>query len=218
MAFSIYTWTLSLLYLQTTLLSFLQPSHILVGSNFKPFICTTVMAAEQVLKVLDSYWLETTFLTNKTPSMSHQTVDPISQTKVMEVLPLDTNLLELQTLGVGSFSNQNLGSRECIFSDSPSPNSVLAPQKQRTILFQRDVREFSVEIWGNHEKEYILTKKKQSHINHRRKGKTTNRNFRRWKGLWIWVLYFQLSYYRLLLPLLKINETLVIGTHGEATL
>ena len=127
------------------------------------------MAAEQVLKLLDSYWFETTILTNKTPSKSHPKMDPISQTKVLEELPLDTNLLEVPTLGVRSFSDQILGSTTCVFSDSPSPNSVLTQKKLRTIPSGRDVREFSVENYGNHEKYGIVTKKKQSHNSHRRR-------------------------------------------------
>lgn len=121
------------------------------------------MAAEQVLKLLDSYWFETTIFTNKTPLKSHHPTvdDPISQTKVVEVLPLDTKLPLVPTLDVRSYSDQNLDSTENVWSHSLSPHSVLTMQKLRT--------EFSVVSSRTDEKEDINTKKKLRHSHRRRR-------------------------------------------------
>ncbi|KAK7324669.1 hypothetical protein VNO77_28413 [Canavalia gladiata] len=136
------------------------------------------MAAEQVLKLFDTYWFESTILTNKTPSPFHSTLGSIPQFQVKEVLPLDTKFLRISTLQVRSFSDQNLGSTVGAFSDFPSPNSVLTPQKLRPILSGKEVEEFSLEKGHGNQKEKeeeVHSKKKLSH-NHRRrfsKGKTT---------------------------------------------
>ncbi|KAJ1441869.1 hypothetical protein SESBI_01074 [Sesbania bispinosa] len=141
------------------------------------------MAAEHVLRLLDSFWFETTILTNKAPSK----VDPISQPKVEEVLPLDTKLLEVPTptLEVRSYSDQSLLSTPCVFCDSPSPNSVLTPHKLRTIPSGREIREFSIGASENHGKEDINNLKKQSLRDARktRKGRSlTELEFKELKG------------------------------------
>ncbi|KAK7290831.1 hypothetical protein RIF29_05557 [Crotalaria pallida] len=131
------------------------------------------MAAEQVLNLLDTFWFETTIFTNKTPSPFHTHV-------VEQVLPLDTKLLRVPTLQVRSFSDQNLGSTLGDFSDSPSPNSVLTPQKLQTILSGKEVEQFQWEnnVTGNNEveeDEVVHKMKRQTH-GHRRKlrnGKST---------------------------------------------
>ncbi|XP_061353229.1 uncharacterized protein LOC133298003 [Gastrolobium bilobum] len=150
------------------------------------------MDAEQVLKLFDTYWFETTIFTNKTSSPFHSTLDSTSRTQVLEVLRLDTKLTRIPTLQVRSFSDQNLGSKVDAFSDSLSPDSVLTPQKLRTILSGKEVREFPLEKGhGNHEdeEEEVTTKKKlisQSHRRRLRKGKTTrslsNLEFKELKG------------------------------------
>ncbi|XP_061364492.1 uncharacterized protein LOC133307936 [Gastrolobium bilobum] len=124
------------------------------------------MDAEHVLELLDSFWFETTILTNKTPSKFHHptTLDTISQTKIEEVLPLDTKKLVLPNLEVRSYSDQNLGSTACVFCDSPSPDSVLSSPKLRTIPSEREVREFSV---GNSEN--IKNKESYRHGRRRRR-------------------------------------------------
>ncbi|KAE9592971.1 hypothetical protein Lalb_Chr19g0134831 [Lupinus albus] len=124
------------------------------------------MAAEQVLKLLDSYWFETTIFSNKTPSKFHQKVD---QNKVVEVLPIDTQLLLVPTLEIRSYSDQNIGSTPNIFSDSPSPNSVLSIQKLRTITSETEIREFSMVSNRNHDKEDINNTKKKLSNSYRRK-------------------------------------------------
>ncbi|TKY48946.1 hypothetical protein E2542_SST26370 [Spatholobus suberectus] len=143
-----------------------------------PFICRKAMDAEQVLKLLDTYWFETTIFSQKNPSLFHSTVDSTSQSHVKEVLPLDSKLLRIPTLQVRSLSDQNLGSTVGVFSDFPSPNSVLTPQKLRPILSGKEVGEFPLEQgYGNHEDEEkeVPHKKRQSHSHRRRfrKGKTT---------------------------------------------
>ncbi|TKY66752.1 hypothetical protein E2542_SST09640 [Spatholobus suberectus] len=112
------------------------------------------MAAEQVLRLLDSFWFETSILSNKTPP------NPISHNKVEEVLPLDAKvvLVPTPTLEVRSYSDQNLDSTTYVLFDSPSPNSVLTPRRLRTIPSEREIREFSCE---NHEKEGIKIRRKQ---------------------------------------------------------
>ncbi|KAJ1424645.1 hypothetical protein SESBI_11601 [Sesbania bispinosa] len=132
------------------------------------------MAAEKVLKLLDTYWFETTIFTNKTPSLLHSIVDSTSQSQVAKLL------LRIPTLQVRSFSDQNLSSTIGAFSDSLSPNSVLTPQKLQPILSGKEVGEFPLEKGaGNNEdkEEEAPTKKKLSHRHsHRRrlkKGKTT---------------------------------------------
>ncbi|XP_027344172.1 uncharacterized protein LOC113856527 [Abrus precatorius] len=135
------------------------------------------MDAEQVLKLFDTYWFEATIFTNKTPSHFHSTLDSIPQSKVIEGLPLHTKLLRIPTLQVRSLSDQNLGSTVAAFSDFPSPNSVLTPQKLRPILSGKEVGEFPLEeAHQNHEnEEEEVTKKKLSHSHRRRfrKGKTS---------------------------------------------
>ena len=72
-----------------------------------------------------------------------------------EVLTIDSKLLiSVPTLQVRSFSDQNLGSSIGVFSDFPSPNSVLTPQKLRPILSGKEVEDFPEEEGnGNHELE-----------------------------------------------------------------
>ncbi|KAK7272433.1 hypothetical protein RJT34_29022 [Clitoria ternatea] len=134
------------------------------------------MAAEQVLKLFDTYWFETTIFTNKTSSLFRSTVDSTSQSHMMEVTHLDTKLLRIPTLHMRSLSDQNLGTTVGTFSDFPSPNSVLAPQKLRPILSGKEVEEFSLENGhGKHDQEVEeYTKKKLSHNRRRifRRGKT----------------------------------------------
>lgn len=136
------------------------------------------MDAEQVLKLLDTYWFETTIF-NKTPSSFHSTVysNSTSLSHVKEVLSLDSKLLRVPTLQVRSLSDQNLGSSVGVFSDFPSPNSVLTPQKLRPILSGKEVEEFAPEKGNeNHKNEKVeVPKKKLSHSHRRRfrKGKTT---------------------------------------------
>jgi hypothetical protein len=121
------------------------------------------MSAEQILTLLDSFWFETTILTNKNPSNFHS--------KMEQTLPQDTNhdllLSPTQNLDVRFYSDQNLDITGCVFSDSPSPNSVLSSSKLRTIPSEREIREFSKEediININ-----INTKKKQNHGHRRRR-------------------------------------------------
>ncbi|XP_027347377.1 uncharacterized protein LOC113858815 [Abrus precatorius] len=123
------------------------------------------MAAEQVLRLLDSYWFETTILTNKTPSNPNS----ISQTKEEEVLPLDTKIQLVPSLEVRSYSDQNLPFTTCVLCDSPSPNSVLTPQKLRTIPSGREIREFSMRTSEKHEEEDTNIKKKQKGYGHGRR-------------------------------------------------
>ncbi|RDX65325.1 hypothetical protein CR513_56026, partial [Mucuna pruriens] len=128
------------------------------------------MAAEQVLRLLDSFWFEASILSPPT--------NPISHNKVEEVLSLDdANLKLLQvptpTLEVRSYSDQNMDSIACVFCDSPSPNSVLTPQRLRTIPSEREIREFSS---GNLGKEGVIIKRKERGFGHGRrprKGRTS---------------------------------------------
>ncbi|CAJ1978784.1 unnamed protein product [Sphenostylis stenocarpa] len=119
------------------------------------------MAAEQVLRLLDSFWFEASILSNKTPSASHNI-------KVEEVLPLDAKLSLVPTpsLEVRSYSDQNLDSTTCTFCDSPSPNSVLTLQGLRTIPSEREIIEFSS---GIHGKESVNFKTKQKGFRHGRR-------------------------------------------------
>ncbi|CAL0333822.1 unnamed protein product [Lupinus luteus] len=133
------------------------------------------MAAEHVLKLLDSYWFETTIFSNKTLSMFHQTVDQNSQNKVVEVLPLDTKLLLVPTLEIRSYSDQNLVSTPNIFSDSPSPNSVLTIQKLRPIPSGTEIREFSMVSNRNNDKEDINNTEKKLSNSYRRSRRRLHR-------------------------------------------
>lgn len=134
------------------------------------------MAAEHVVKLLDTYWFETTVLTNKTPSPLHSTENSTPHTHVVEQLSLDSKLLRVPTLHVRSFSDQNLASSLGAFSDSPSPNSVLTPQKLRPILSGKEVEDFLLErSAGSHadEDEEVPIRKKQGHRRRLKRGKTT---------------------------------------------
>ncbi|KAK7262616.1 hypothetical protein RJT34_30191 [Clitoria ternatea] len=121
------------------------------------------MAAEQVLRLFDSFWFETTILTTKTPSNLHPSHDPnpISHTKVEKlVLPLDKKkplLVPSPSLEVRSYSDQTLDSTNCVFCDSSSPISVLLTPKLRPIPSGREIREFI----GNKEEEDVNIRKKQ---------------------------------------------------------
>ena len=138
------------------------------------------MDAEQVLRLLDANWFETTIFTNKTSPPFHSAVDSASESHVKEVFPLDSKLLRAPTLQVRSLSDQNLSSSVGVFSDFPSPNSVLTPQRLRPILSGKEVEDFPLAKGnGNHEneEEEVATKKKLSHAHRRRrrfrKGKAT---------------------------------------------
>ncbi|KAK7312882.1 hypothetical protein VNO77_37097 [Canavalia gladiata] len=124
------------------------------------------MAAEQVLWLLDFYWFQTSILTNKNPNQ-------ILHTKVEEeVLLLDSKLLLVPSpsLEVRSYSDQNLDSTTCVLCDTPSPNSVLTPQKLRTIPSEREIREFSMRTsTENHEKEDTNIKGKHKSYDHGRR-------------------------------------------------
>ncbi|XP_058773743.1 uncharacterized protein LOC131647949 [Vicia villosa] len=136
------------------------------------------MSAEQVLKLLDTNWFETSILTtNKKPSSPlHSTtlLDSTSKSHEENHVFLDTQLLRIPTLQVRSFSDENLGSKIGSFSDSLSPNSVLLPQKLKPILSGKEVKEFTSE------KESTDAKKATRQRTHRarlRKGKKTSRSF-----------------------------------------
>ncbi|QCD87641.1 uncharacterized protein LOC114168442 [Vigna unguiculata] len=119
-------------------------------------------AAEQVLRLLDSFWFEASILSNKkTLSISHSN-------KVEEVLPPDSKLSLVPTpsLEVRSYSDQNLDSSSSILCDSPSPNSVLTLRRLRTIPSEREIMEFSS---GNYEKEGANFKRKQKGFGHGRR-------------------------------------------------
>lgn len=126
------------------------------------------MSAEQVLTLLDSFWFETTILTNKNPSNSH--------TKLEQTLPQeDTNLLvPSPNLDVRFYSEQNLSFTGSVFSDSPSPNSVLTSSKLRTIPSEREIIEFS--NGTNTEKKDINNKKKQSNSQSQRRRRRKSRS------------------------------------------
>ncbi|KAK7335427.1 hypothetical protein VNO80_27266 [Phaseolus coccineus] len=136
------------------------------------------MDAEQVLRLLDTFWFQTTIFTNKTLSPFHATVDSTSQSLVKEVLTFDSKLLRVPTLQVRSLSDQNLGSSIGLFSDFPSPNSVLTSQKLMPILSGKEVGDFPLEKGhGKHEDEQVVTTKKVSHSDRRRR-----RSFRKEKA------------------------------------
>ncbi|XP_014493041.1 uncharacterized protein LOC106755400 [Vigna radiata var. radiata] len=118
-------------------------------------------AAEQVLRLLDSFWFEASILAIKTPSISQSNM-------VEEVLPPDAklSLVPTPTLEVRSYSDQNLDSSSSILCDSPSPNSVLTLRRLRTIPSEREIMEFSS---GNHEKEGVNFKRKQKGFGHGRR-------------------------------------------------
>ncbi|XP_012572615.2 uncharacterized protein [Cicer arietinum] len=123
------------------------------------------MSAEHVLRLLDSFWYETTILTNnKNPSNFNP--------KVEKVLLQDTKLLLVptQNLEVRFYSEQNLDFTGCVFCDSSSPNSVLNSSKLRTIPSMSEITEFSKGTTSekNHEKCEIKTEKKHSHSHRRR--------------------------------------------------
>nr|KYP45049.1 hypothetical protein KK1_033411 [Cajanus cajan] len=62
------------------------------------------MDAEEVLKLLDTNWFETTIFTNKTPPLFLSPVDSTTpQSHVKKVLPLDSKLMRIPTLQVRSF-------------------------------------------------------------------------------------------------------------------
>ncbi|KAL2589798.1 hypothetical protein HKD37_13G038023 [Glycine soja] len=104
---------------------------------------------------MDANWFETTIFTNKTSPPFHSALDSTPESHVKEVLTIDSKLLiSVPTLQVRSFSDQNLGSSIGVFSDFPSPNSVLTPQKLRPILSGKEVEDFPEEEGnGNHELE-----------------------------------------------------------------
>jgi len=136
------------------------------------------MDAEQVLRLLDTFWFQTTIFTNKTSSPFHATVDSTSQSLVKEVLTFDSKLLRVPTLKVRSISDQNLGSSIGVLSDFPSPNSVLTPPKLMPILSGKEVGDFPLENGhGKHEDEQVVTTKKVSHGDRRRR-----RSFRKGKA------------------------------------
>ena len=124
------------------------------------------MAAETILNLFDSYWFETTILTKKSTSPSQTMADSISHNHMETFAQEKTKLWKrISTLQVRSFSDQNMGSAISFSSDSPSP-------KMKTVLSGKKVRDFPIEnnIPGNmHEEKEILTKKKVSNQNHRRR-------------------------------------------------
>ncbi|MED6115219.1 hypothetical protein PIB30_088194 [Stylosanthes scabra] len=118
---------------------------------------------EEVLSLLDSYWFETTILTNKALSKldqnSHQNKVVKEEQVILDEVPKAANTLEFR-----SFSDQNLGSKASALFDSPSPNSVLTSHKLRTIPSGKDVREFALESSRTHENEHPV-KKHHGHNN-----------------------------------------------------
>ncbi|MED6224710.1 hypothetical protein PIB30_086633 [Stylosanthes scabra] len=119
------------------------------------------MAADHVLELLDTYWFQTTVLSNKThiPTSSH------NQDDVLEQLSLDPKLLSrVPTLYVRSFSDQNLLLGDASFSDDDSPSLdsavLLTPQKLRSV--EEDII-ISVKTHADEEehKEEASTRKKK---------------------------------------------------------
>ncbi|XP_050900668.1 uncharacterized protein LOC127107431 [Lathyrus oleraceus] len=125
------------------------------------------MSAEQVLMLLDSFWFETTILTNKRSSNC--------QTKLEQTLPQeDTKFLVPTTnLDVRFYGEQNLSFTGSVFSDSPSPNSVLTSSKLRTIPSEREIIEFSN---GTSTKKKDINKKKQSNSHNQRRKRSKSRS------------------------------------------
>lgn len=134
------------------------------------------MDAEQVLKLLDTYWFKTTIYSNKTYSPFHSAAAPTSPSLVVEVLPLDTKLLRAPTLQVRSFSDQNMGSKVSALSDYPSPNSVFTPQKLHPILSGKEMGDDQFPLDQKDPEEEAPTKKRLSQRTRLRKEKITRRS------------------------------------------
>ncbi|CAJ2660043.1 unnamed protein product [Trifolium pratense] len=105
------------------------------------------MSAEQVLKLFDINWFETSIFTNNNKTLHSTTLldSTTSMSQVEEQVFLDTKLLRIPTLHVRSFSHENLGSKIGSFYDSLSPNSVLTTHKLKPILSGKEVEQFTLE-------------------------------------------------------------------------
>ncbi|KAJ7948459.1 DUF1685 family protein [Quillaja saponaria] len=122
------------------------------------------MAAQEILKLFDSYWFETTIFT-KTPT-SPSLSNPITQTQP-QILAQESKLLKIPSLRVRSLSDQNLTIKTSFLSDSLSTNSDLLTPKLQTILSGE-----VVEAEAGDEEE-IPTKKK---VNRRRRSRKIKRS------------------------------------------
>ncbi|WJX68784.1 hypothetical protein P8452_53123 [Trifolium repens] len=105
------------------------------------------MSPEQVLKLLDINWFETSIFTNNNKTLHSTTILDSTSNKSQddELVFLDTKLLRIPTLHVRSFSHENLGSKIGSFYDSLSPNSVLTTHKLKPILSGKEVKQFTLE-------------------------------------------------------------------------
>ncbi|KAL2328036.1 hypothetical protein Fmac_021463 [Flemingia macrophylla] len=134
------------------------------------------MAAEQVLGLLDSFWFETSILFN--PINNQTPPIPISHNNLEKQVSFDDaefGLVPTPTLEVRFYSDQNLDSTTCVLLDSPSPNSVLFPQRLRKIPSGREIREFSCE---KHAREGAKIKRKGKRFGHGRRRLTEGRTTR----------------------------------------
>ena len=136
------------------------PHHI-VKSTY--FFSPEEMDAEEVLKLFDSHWLESTIFSQKPLSLPHKTTNPTHH-QIQE-----PNFSRLPTLHVRSLSDQLLMSSKAssFSSESLSPNSVMTTRstpKLQTIISGKDVSEFSNE----EHQQYEMPIKKKVHGRKRR--------------------------------------------------
>ncbi|XP_057953920.1 uncharacterized protein LOC131148204 [Malania oleifera] len=145
------------------------------------------MAAEEILKLFDSFWFEHgLFATNPAPppppsipspppplrppssaGPAAQTVRELEEEEEEE--EEEPKLSRLPTMLVRSRSDQFLSSNTSFASDLHSPNSVLHSPKLLTILSGKEVGEFSEQVAKQAEAERPA-KKKSSDWRRRRKG------------------------------------------------
>ena len=121
------------------------------------------MDAEEVLKLFDSHWLESTIFSQKPLSLPHKTTNPTHH-QIQE-----PNFSRLPTLHVRSLSDQLLMSSKAssFSSESLSPNSVMTTRstpKLQPIISGKDVSEFSNE----EHQQYEMPIKKKVHGRKRR--------------------------------------------------
>uniref|UniRef100_A0A2P2JYY4 Uncharacterized protein LOC107412095 n=1 Tax=Rhizophora mucronata TaxID=61149 RepID=A0A2P2JYY4_RHIMU len=130
---------------------------------------THMAAAEDVLKLFDSYWSEHTIFAKKrdpstVPDSETNPVHKIHEKpkELCEVLSLPSTPL------IRSLSDQNLSSRTCFIMDSCSPDSVLTTPKLQTVASGVEITEFH-QTEGFIEKESTSTSEKIKRLQERRR-------------------------------------------------
>ncbi|KAJ8567977.1 hypothetical protein K7X08_020699 [Anisodus acutangulus] len=119
------------------------------------------MEVEELLNLFDYHWFQSKILTPKQPfSPITPKITPILECKEQKIVEKTPKLSRTSTFMVRSQSDQCLSTKDCTFTETPSPKSVLIEAKLQPILSGKEYNEFKFSSEADKDREKFRTKKK----------------------------------------------------------